>query len=116
MQSIGMAVPVQPGKLERLRELARELREERSVEFRGFLERLQTSEEKWFLQEIEGRPHCILYLAAHDVARAFEALARSNHPFDEWIKKENAEIFGIDFSRPSSAPPPELLFDFALQA
>lgn len=115
MQTIAFAVPVLPGKVQRLKELAATLRTERSGEFREFLARLKTHEENWYLQPGADHDLCICYLAAEDMGAAFAALAQSRHPFDVFIKDANKDIFGLDFDGDGDGgggAMPQVLFEF----
>jgi hypothetical protein len=114
MQTMNMAVPLPVGREAALRALAAELAGPRQAEFRAFLERLDTTEERWYLQTIEGKPYCIVYLAAGDIAAAFGRLAASRHPFDIWIKEQNRQIFDIDFDAEMDGPVSENLFEYVV--
>lgn len=112
METIAFAFPVRPGKTQALRELAEQFRTGRKEEFQDFLRRLNTVEENWYLQPFGEMDLCICYLAAENLGEAFAKLAQSDHPFDNFIKDINKEIFGIDFNEPSDGGMPEVLFQF----
>lgn len=112
MEKIAFALPVLPGKTQALRELAIQLRTKQKEEFQDFLKRLNTVEENWYLQPFGEQDLCICYLVAENLNEAFSKLAQSNHPFDNFIKDINKEIFGIDFNEPSDGGMPEVLFQF----
>jgi hypothetical protein len=112
MQTMAFAVPVLPGQLPRLKELAHTLRTDRRAEFQDFLQRVHTREENWYLQPFGEQQLCICYLAADDLGAAFAALAQSQHPFDVFIKSANKDIFGLDFNDSNSGAMPEVLFEF----
>lgn len=115
MQTMNMAFPVVPGQEDALRDLATQLNGPKKGEFNDFLQRVGAAEERWYLQDIGGQAHCIMYLAAEDMGSAFAALAASKHPFDVWMKDRNREIFNIDFEAPSEGPMPETLLDHVTQ-
>jgi hypothetical protein len=116
MQTMNMAFPVVPGQEQALRDLAIQLNGPQKDDFNDFLVRVGAAEERWYLQDIGGQTHCIMYLAAEDLGQAFGALAVSKHPFDVWMKERNREIFNIDFEAPSDGPMPETLLDHVTQA
>jgi len=106
MQTMNMAFPVAKDKVKDLHLLAAELTGGRKDEFNDFLRRLNTTEERWTVQEINGETYCLLYLAGDDLGAAFGALATSKHPFDVWMKKQNGDVLGMDFEKPSDDPMP----------
>lgn len=112
MQTFAMAFPVAADKVPALRDLADLLGGARRADFEDFLRRLNVSEERWYLQTIGGVPHCIMFLAAADIAAAFAQLAASQHAFDRWMKERNREIFQIDFEHPGDDPMPETLLEY----
>lgn len=116
MQKIAFAVPLSSEKRGRFLSFAALIRGERNADFRSFLERMNTTEEHWFLQKFDESELFICYIASPDLKAAFEQLAVSQHPFDIWIKQENKDIFGMDFESPSSDPMPEVLLQCNIES
>ena len=108
MCATAIAIPLVPGQTDAWRAMARELAGPRREEFAGFHQRVGLRVENWYLQRTPGGDLAIVYLEG-DIPACFEALARSDHPFERWFKERLLQIEGIDFAEPLPGLPEVLL-------
>lgn len=114
MASLAYMAPLLPAGAERLQELAAALAGPRLAESAAFHRRLGISAEHWYLQVTPQGDVVIVYLEANDLSRAFQALARSEAPFDVWFKTQARAAHGIDFNQPPRTPLPVQLYRWVM--
>jgi hypothetical protein len=54
----------------------------------------------------------IIYFEAPDIPRAFEGAARSQEPYDVWLREQLKDTTGVDLSQPLPGPLPEVYIDW----
>lgn len=98
MQEMCIAMPVLPGKREKLMAFAHALMHERRAEY----DAAQTTvvAESWYFQPTPMGDLVIIHLKAPDIARVFANLAASDEPFDAWFRETVKEGSGIDLTQP----------------
>src|SRR5262249_3496269 len=110
MQKLCLALPVQPGKTQALREFVATLTGPRWGEYGDFQERSRVQKVVWCLQRSPHGDQFVIYNEGEDFARLISEFAVSTHPFDVWFKQQALDITGVDFSKfepsrlPGSAP------------
>ncbi|HEX2180439.1 MAG TPA: hypothetical protein VHL54_13145 [Actinomycetota bacterium] len=111
MQSIAFVVPLLPGKAEMDRQAMESCwRGERKAAHRAARERQGVTRETVWAQKTPAGDVAVVLLEAHDLKRAFQGIASSDDPFDEWFRAHSLEVHGIDLTQP--LPLPELVLDF----
>jgi hypothetical protein len=109
--SHAMAFPILPGKLAAWKQFCQELQGPRRSEYQESRRRLgMTRELVWHQQTPQG-DFALVYGEAEDWQKANEGIATSQAPFDQWFRAHVKDLHGVDFTQPSSGPPPELVFD-----
>lgn len=109
-----MLRPILPDKLEHWRRLNEELSGPRSEEHRASRKRLGIEMEMTWHQSTSAGDMEILYLELHDLARAFGGLAKSEEPFDRWLRERVLEIHGVDLAEVADGElPAELGFKWS---
>ena len=109
-QSIGLAVPLLPGKTEAHRRVADALNGERRDGFDEFHRRAGVTED-WWIQETPMGDFAVVYLESDDLGAAMGHLAQSQGETEAWFKQALMETQGIDWGGPPP-PLPELPFDW----
>jgi len=109
---LATVLPVRPGLKTEWRQWLEDLNVSHAKEFRAHLERYGFTVERFFLQLTPRGPMAILYAEGADPAGSIASFARSNHPFDAWMREEMLYLNGIDFIRRATAPPPDLVLDW----
>lgn len=106
---------VQPGKLDQWRTWVREMTEDRREEYTDHLSRYGLTRECFYLRHRQDQDTVILYAEGEDPAESLRRFARSNHPFDVWMRQELLLLSGIDFIRRQTAPPPHLVLEWVME-
>jgi hypothetical protein len=112
MASLGMALPLLPGKTEEWLRWIQEVAGPRQGEFQASRMSLGITREASFLQRTPQGDLGVLYIEAQDVARAFGGIATSRAPFDALFREKTLEFFGLDLTQPPPGPLPETLLDW----
>lgn len=110
VESVATVFHVLPGMLDDWRAWLTELTVARRTEYEDYLARYGLTRERFFLRDASGEHTVVLYAEGQDPAGAISRFARSNHPFDVWIREELLQLSGIDFIRRGTAPAPHLVF------
>ncbi len=111
MGSLAIALPVQPGKVEEARRLAREVHEDRSHHEHEINSAQGFSRVKVFLQT--GRHNTlIVYMEGDDVYASAARSLRDDHEHEDWLRSQLEQI--VDFAHPADEEElrSELLFDW----
>jgi hypothetical protein len=113
--SLAMAMPVQPGKADRLRAMRDELVGARRQQWEESERRLGIPREGWYLQPSPMGDLFLLWAESDDITAAFTSFIQSREPFDVWFKEQMRDITDIDLNEP---PPgvPEVLMDWSAPA
>jgi hypothetical protein len=112
MVSLGMALPLLPGKTDDWERWIQEVEGPRLNEFQASRKHLGITREASFLQRTPMGDMGILYIEAEDIASVFLGLATSQEPFDVLFRQKTQEFFGVDLAQPPSGPPPQTLLDW----
>jgi hypothetical protein len=111
MQSIAFAAPMLPGKNEVDREAMRSVTSgERKADYEASRKRHGINRESVWIQQTPDGDVAVVYLEADNLEAAFEGLATSQDPFDQWFRGIVGEVHGIDLTQ--GFPPPEQVVDF----
>src|SRR5262245_11417157 len=112
MQRLCLAVPVQRGKTQALKEFVRTITESRWGEYEDFQERSRVQKVTWCLQRSPHGDQFLIYNEGEDFARLISEFAASTHPFDVWFRQQALEITGVDFRKFEPSMLPELLLEY----
>lgn len=112
MQQLCIALPIQPGKTQALREFVKTITESRWNEYEAFQERSRVQKVTWCLQRSPHGDLFLIYNEGEDFAKLISEFAVSTHPFDVWFRQEALGITGVDFSQFEPSRLPELLLKF----
>lgn len=111
MASLGMTLPLLPGKTEAWKHWVQEMGGARLDEYQTSRRKLGITREASFLQQTTQGDMTILYMEADDIGYALQGLAISQEPFDVLFRQQAQAFFGFDLTQPSG-PPPETVFDW----
>jgi hypothetical protein len=112
MQQLCLALPVQPGKTQALKEFVATLTGPRWGEYGDFQERSRVQKVTWALQSSPHGDQLLIYNEGEDFARLISEFAASTHPFDVWFGQQLQEITGVDVSKFEPSMLPELLLKY----
>lgn len=115
MASLGMTLPLLPGKTEDWKQWVQEMGGTRLDEYQASRRKLGITREASFLQQTPQGDLAVLYIEADDIFHALQGLALSQDPFDVLFRQQTRELFGLDLAQPPSGPPPETVFDWRAQ-
>ena len=101
METLGVAAPIVPGKLNQWRQMVAELRRRSDEHARSMRAKGVTREDIW-LQQTPVGDTVILYMEGDDPASYTKKVFESDAPFDRWFAQQLREVHGID---PSQPPP-----------
>ena len=96
MQQLCIALPIQPGKTQALKEFVKTITESRWGEYEDFQHRSRVQKVGWFLQSSPRGDQFLIYNEGEDFARLASDFAVSTHPFDVWFGQQLQEITGVD--------------------
>lgn len=116
MQSVALAVPIQPGKTQAFRDYVAELTGPRRSDEEAFHRKVGTHREAAWLQQTPQGDLVVIYWEGEDPERykeGLEQLLRSDEPFAQWLRERFADIYGID-PEASLPPMPEQVLDLRL--
>src|SRR5262245_28895299 len=99
MQQLCIALPIEPGKTQALKEFVKTITESRWREYEDFQKRSRVQKVTWFLQSSPRGDQFLIYNEGEDFARLTREFAASTHPFDVWLKQKFLEITGVDTDR-----------------
>src|SRR5207249_5654546 len=108
MASLGMALPLLPGKTESWKRWAQEMAGPRLSEYQASRQHLGITREASFLQQTPQGNMAVLYIEAEDIIRVFQGLASSQEPIDVLFRQQTKDFLGLDLAQ----PPPETLLDW----
>jgi hypothetical protein len=107
-----MAMPILPGKTEALKAMFREIKEQKWAEYQRVQIKQGIEKERDFLQETPTGDFFLIYIESEDIQKTFDAFTTSKDPFDLWYIEELKKSTGVDFSKPSSEPLPQMLISY----
>ena len=112
MELLCIALPIQPGKTQALREFAKTITESRWKEYEDFQKRSRVQKVSWCLQRSPQGDLFLIYNEGDEFAKLISEFAVSVHPFDVWFRQKALEISGFDFSKFEPSSLPELLLKY----
>ena len=112
MASLGIAIPILPGKTEQWKHFNQEMAGPRHSEYEASRKRLGETREVAYLQHTPQGDMAVIYTEAQDVQRFLEGQAMPQEPYEVWFLEQAKEIHGIDFSQPFPGPLPEAFVDW----
>ncbi len=114
MEQLCLALPIQPGKTQALKEFVKTLTESRWKEYEDFQKRSRVQKVTWCLQSSPHGDQFLIYNEGEDLPRLISEFAVSTHPFDVWFGQKALEITGVDFRKfgPSRLPEPLLKYGY----
>jgi len=107
-----IALPIQPGKTQILREFVKAIADARWEEYGDFQKRCRVQKVTWCLQSSPHGDQFVIYNEAADFAWLMREFAVSAHPFDVWFRQKLQESTGVDFSKFEPSMLPELLLKY----
>jgi hypothetical protein len=112
VEQLCLALPVQPGKTQALREFVQTITESRWGEYEEAQKRYRVQKAIWCLQRSPHGDQFLAYNEGEDLARLFSEFAVSTNPFDVWFRQNLLEMTGVDFSQFEPSMLPELLLKY----
>jgi len=112
MEQLCLALPVQPGKTQALREFVETLTGSRWGEYEDLQKRSKVQKVTWCLQRSPHGDQLLIYNEGEDLAWLMSEFAASTHPSDVWFKRQALEVTGVDFGKFEPAMLPELLLTY----
>ena len=109
MKTLARAFPIT--SKEALLALGRAVDEWSAEDKSQFFTRFGRGQEKWFYQEIDGRPHVISVVEAESLDEGFEAYGRGTDPFTKWFHEQVFKLTDVDMTRSPKGPPSELIYE-----
>ena len=114
--SVGLAVPILPGKTEEWRRFTEELNGPRRTEWEESRRRVGIQREASYLNETpQGHLVVVYFDTEGPLEEIFQRLGTSQEPFDIWFRQKAKEIHGFDLEQPPPGPLPQLGFDMRLK-
>jgi hypothetical protein len=112
MQHLCIALPVQSGKTQVLKEFVKTIRESRWNEFEDFQKRSRVEKVVWFAQSSPYGDQLVIYNGGEDLSNLASDFIASTHPFDLWFGRQLQDITGVDFRKLSASGLPEELLTY----
>lgn len=115
MESFALAVPVQPGKTQALREYVAQLSGPKYNEEQAFHQGVGTRREAAWLQQTPEGDVFVLYWEGEGAERfqaELEQLLKAEDGHGAWVREQFIDLFGVD-PRAGLPPLPEKLWDYS---
>ena len=113
MDHICFALPILPGKTQDARDFHRELDGPRKTDYAASEQRIGIVTEHWFVQQTPQGDLLLAYMESPDFAQALTQFAQSQDEFDQWFKRQLAEVSGVDLNNPPPGPLSELVSSYS---
>lgn len=110
--SLGLALPILPGRTPAIRRLLASCASERRTEFDASRRRAGIARDLKWLQSTPVGDFLVRYVEADDAPGAVRHVLSSDHPFDVWYRGELQSCTPVDLSKMGLAP--KLIVDFDL--
>jgi hypothetical protein len=107
MSSIGLVVPVPPGKEQADREWMSTLDGERREEYRSEWKKAGFRRHTVWQQETPNGTVDIAHLEADDIPAAMQSVTSADSPFHRWFRERVLEVHDLDLTQ--QAPPQPIL-------
>jgi len=112
MQHLCIALPIQSGKTQVLKEFVKTLKESRWNEFGDFQKRSRVQRVVWFVQSSPHGDQFLIYNGGEDLSNLASDFFASTHPFDLWFGRQLHEISGVDLRKLNASGLPEELLTY----
>lgn len=112
MECISWFAPILPGKLDEWKALMAEIQGPRQEEYRRSRERMGVTREVLSLMQTPQGDFIAVFHEADNVAKAFQSVATSDDPFDEWFRAKIMEVHGISAEMLQGPLPANVLMDY----
>jgi hypothetical protein len=112
VEQLCLALPVQPGKMQALKEFVQTITESRWAEYEEAQKRYRVQKAIWCLQSSPHGDQFLAYNEGEDLARLFSEFAVSTNHFDVWFRQNLLEITGVDLSKFEPSRLPALLLKY----
>jgi hypothetical protein len=112
MQQLCIALPIQAGRTQVLKEFVNTLTESQWAEFADFQKRSRVQKVVWFLQSSPHGDQFLIYNGGEDLSRLASDFFASTHPFDLWFGQQLQEITGVDLRKFNASGLPEQLLTY----
>ncbi len=113
MERIARVVPIKSRSA--LLELCDEIRAKSDQEKKAFMDTFGTGCERWYFQEIDGKPHLISVTEGTNLTNGYSLYESSNDPFFEWFSQRVQDISDIDLRKNPTGAVSELVFEMGNQ-
>jgi hypothetical protein len=111
MQSVGIVLPLLPGKAETDRSVMRSCWQgERKDSHQSARERLGITREAVWIQDTPTGDVVVVYMEAEDLQAAIEGMVSSEEPFDRFFRDHLRDVHGLNLE--DGFTPPEQVLDF----
>jgi hypothetical protein len=105
-----VVAPITDGKLDAWKGFLEECKSGSKKEaFRDLNKRYQLSRHDVWHVETPGGPMAVVLHEGPGADEFMQAIGRSDHPFDVWMRENISEFHNIHFDQPPPGPPPEKL-------
>jgi len=114
MESVLFVAPLAPGKLERYREIMKEIEEPARADFRAFLNKGGVSRLRVWAQPSPQGDVVVVLQEGPDPKRLLTTAAESTEPAAAWFREWVAEVHGMKFDE-GPPPLPEFVADIEIE-
>ena len=111
MNQIARVVPVK--SREALQQLCDEIRQKMPHETQSFFNSFGTGYERWYFQEIDGKPFLISVTDSTNMSAGYDQYAHSSDPFFVWFSDRIKEISDIDLRENPTGATSELMLEMS---
>ena len=112
MECITWFAPILPGKLEEWKALDAEMNGPRREEHARSRKRMGVVREVASLMQTPQGDFVCLFHEAEDLAKAYQTLAASEHPYDAWFRDHLASVHGMSVDMLTGPLPATLTLDY----
>ncbi len=112
MQCITWFAPILPGKLEAWKAFDEEMKGPRLSEHTLSRQRMGVQREVASLMQTPQGDFVCLFHEAEDLANAFNLLANSDDPYDEWFRGNLIDLHGLTPEMLQGSPPATVYSDY----
>jgi Family of unknown function (DUF6176) len=116
MECITWCVPILPGKLEAWKQFIAELTGPQQEEYHNSRERMSVAREVVSHMATPEGDFACLFLEGENIAKALQAVAASDVPFDQWFREKIGEIHGLTPEMLQGPLPVTLHLDYRAEA
>ena len=96
---------------EALLELGRAVDEWSGQQKAAFFEAFGRGRERWYYQEIDGRPYVVSVAEAERLEAGFRWYATTQDPFSAWLRERVVALTDVDMSSKPKGPEAEFVYE-----